>query len=225
MAKGKSRVPNAALRAEKALHTCSPRCNRPPRANPNPERAEVRHTAFTGCLRPYRGQVRFTVTTPCSQLNGYPPRPVNAYSPRNGGGPRWGLPGPARGAGGRGVQCPARTGDGQSAQRAAAEVPPAARARARRATSAGVRRGPLRVRGARQGRGLRHATAGPHRGSPALRPPQDEGRDPRKPSLTQRGMGTLPLSHFRSPACGIIRGSGAAVAHARTMLPQVARVE
>ena len=24
-----------------ALHSCSPRCNRPPRANPNPERAEV----------------------------------------------------------------------------------------------------------------------------------------------------------------------------------------
>ena len=28
--------------------SCSPRCNRPPRANPNPERAEVRHTAFSG---------------------------------------------------------------------------------------------------------------------------------------------------------------------------------
>ena len=111
MAMGKSKVANAALQAEKALHSCSPRCNRPPRANPNPERAEVRHTAFTGCLRPYRGQVRFTVTAPCSQLNGYPPRPVNAYSPRNGGGPRWGLPGPARGAGGRGVPFAARTGE------------------------------------------------------------------------------------------------------------------
>jgi hypothetical protein len=43
MAMGKSKVAHAALRAEKALHSCSPRSNRPPRANPNPERAEVRH--------------------------------------------------------------------------------------------------------------------------------------------------------------------------------------
>jgi hypothetical protein len=31
-------------RTTSELHSCSPRCNRPPRANPNPERAEDRHT-------------------------------------------------------------------------------------------------------------------------------------------------------------------------------------
>jgi hypothetical protein len=50
-----------------------------PRANPNPERAEVRHTAFSDYLRPYRDQVRFNITTPYSQLNGRHRRPVNAY--------------------------------------------------------------------------------------------------------------------------------------------------
>jgi hypothetical protein len=52
MAMGKSKVANAALQAEKALYSCSPRCNRPPRANPNPERAEVRHAdALAGLFR------------------------------------------------------------------------------------------------------------------------------------------------------------------------------
>jgi hypothetical protein len=32
------------------LDSCSPRCNRPPRANPNPERAEVRHAEGTSAL-------------------------------------------------------------------------------------------------------------------------------------------------------------------------------
>src|SRR5437667_11496446 len=35
-------------RPTSALHSCSPRCNRPPRANPNPERADDRHTAVDG---------------------------------------------------------------------------------------------------------------------------------------------------------------------------------
>jgi hypothetical protein len=52
MAMGESKVANAALQAEKALHSCSPRCNRPPRANPNPEPAEVRHAnaSWSTCL-------------------------------------------------------------------------------------------------------------------------------------------------------------------------------
>src|SRR5262249_54050945 len=49
------------------------------RTQPN---APLRHTAFSGYLRPYRGQVRFDVTTPWARLNGCDPRLVNAYHSR-----------------------------------------------------------------------------------------------------------------------------------------------
>jgi hypothetical protein len=39
----------------------------------------VRPTAFSGCLRPSRGQVRFKVLTPRSRLNACHPWPVHAY--------------------------------------------------------------------------------------------------------------------------------------------------
>src|SRR5262249_5281423 len=65
-------------RPTSALHSCSPRCNRPPRANPNPERAEVRHTAFSSRAGPYCGQVRFNVTTSGSHLTACHSCPVNA---------------------------------------------------------------------------------------------------------------------------------------------------
>jgi hypothetical protein len=41
--------------------------------------ASDRHTAFSGCLRPYYGQVAFEATRPSSLLNGSHPRPVDAY--------------------------------------------------------------------------------------------------------------------------------------------------
>jgi hypothetical protein len=43
-------------------------------------RASVRHTAFSGFPQTPLGQVRFNLTSPCSQLNGRHPRPVNACS-------------------------------------------------------------------------------------------------------------------------------------------------
>jgi hypothetical protein len=45
----------------------------------------LRHTAFSDCLRPNRGQVRFEVLTLRSHRDGRPPRPVNAYPPETGG--------------------------------------------------------------------------------------------------------------------------------------------
>src|SRR5262249_30342642 len=52
--------------------------SRPTRAGVGNQRAEDRHTAFSGCLGPYRGLIRFNAATPCSCLNGCHPRPVNA---------------------------------------------------------------------------------------------------------------------------------------------------
>jgi hypothetical protein len=48
------------------------RLNRPPRASQCTQPAADRHTAFSGCLRPYRGPIRFYAATPCSR----PPVPT-----------------------------------------------------------------------------------------------------------------------------------------------------
>src|SRR5262249_26163876 len=58
---------------------CALRSSRPKSRTTNAQPAPARHTAFSSCLRLYRGQVRFHVTTSCSQLRGCHPRPVNGY--------------------------------------------------------------------------------------------------------------------------------------------------
>ena len=50
-------------RTSSELRCCALRYNPPPHACRNCQRAPVRHTAFSGCLRPYRGQVKVNVTT------------------------------------------------------------------------------------------------------------------------------------------------------------------
>jgi hypothetical protein len=56
---------------------CVLRSARPPLVSQDPLRAEVRHTAFSGCLKPCRGQVRLPVSTPRSSPNVCHSRPVN----------------------------------------------------------------------------------------------------------------------------------------------------
>src|SRR5262249_43913308 len=46
--------------------------------------ASARHTAFSCCLRPYRGPIGFSAATSCSYMNGCLSRPENAYSPSAG---------------------------------------------------------------------------------------------------------------------------------------------
>src|SRR6476619_4027869 len=67
------------LRSKFALSRWVLRSHRPRGGRRSAQPAPVRNTAFSGCLRPYCGQVGFKATPPCSQLDGCHPRHVDAY--------------------------------------------------------------------------------------------------------------------------------------------------